>query len=80
MIKYDQRGYRFRERFLLLTDMAMYLFNGKTYKQNIRLPLGNTDFWITSDRHGIVIIRNSLELKKAKMTSSWSAGIIECCI
>lgn len=81
VIKYDRRGYKPRERFFLLTDKAVYLLDGKTYKQKHRLPLDKVDFCITSERDGIMLIRIPLELKKDKGDLILDVpDIIECCI
>ncbi|XP_058826793.1 unconventional myosin IC [Topomyia yanbarensis] len=81
VIKYDRHGYKPRERFFLLTDQAVYLLDGKTYKQKHRLPLDKIDFCITSERDGIMLIRIPLELKKDKGDLILDVpDIIECCI
>ncbi|XP_049544583.1 unconventional myosin IC isoform X1 [Anopheles darlingi] len=81
VIKYDRRGYKPRERFFLLTDRAVYLLDGKTYKQKHRLPLDKIDFCITNERDGIMLIRIPLELKKDKGDLILDIpDVIECCI
>ncbi|XP_055536094.1 unconventional myosin IC isoform X1 [Wyeomyia smithii] len=81
VIKYDRHGYKPRERFFLLSDKAVYLLDGKTYKQKHRLPLDKIDFCITSERDGIMLIRIPLELKKDKGDLILDVpDIIECCI
>lgn len=81
VIKYDRHGYKARERFFLLTNKAVYLLDGKTYKQKHRLPLDKVDFCITSERDGIMLIRIPLELKKDKGDLILDIpDIIECCI
>ncbi|XP_058458353.1 unconventional myosin IC [Malaya genurostris] len=81
VIKYDRHGYKPRERFFLLSDQAVYLLDGKTYKQKHRLPLDKIDFCITSERDGVMLIRIPLELKKDKGDLILDVpDIIECCI
>lgn len=81
VIKYDRRGYKPRDRFFLLTDKAVYLLDGKTYKQKHRLPLDKVDFCITSERDGVMLLRIPLELKKDKGDLILDVpDIIECCI
>uniref|UniRef100_A0A182NPP3 Myosin motor domain-containing protein n=1 Tax=Anopheles dirus TaxID=7168 RepID=A0A182NPP3_9DIPT len=81
VVKYDRRGYKPRERFFLLSSKAVYLLDGKTYKQKHRLPLDKIDFCITNERDGIMLIRIPLELKKDKGDLILDIpDIIECCI
>lgn len=66
VIKYDRHGYKPRERFLLLSDSAVYLVDGKSCKQKHRLPLDKIDFCVTSLRDNILLIRIPVELKNDK--------------
>lgn len=81
VIKYDRHGYKARERFFLLSDCAMYLLDGKTYKQKHRLPLDKIDFCITSLRDNIMLVRIPIELKSDKGDLILEIPeLIECCI
>uniref|UniRef100_A0A1A9ZS32 Myosin motor domain-containing protein n=1 Tax=Glossina pallidipes TaxID=7398 RepID=A0A1A9ZS32_GLOPL len=65
-IKYDRHGYKSRDRFILLTNNAIYILDGKTYKQKHRLPLEKIDFLLTNHSDDLMVIRIPLELKKDK--------------
>uniref|UniRef100_A0A1A9WLI6 Myosin motor domain-containing protein n=1 Tax=Glossina brevipalpis TaxID=37001 RepID=A0A1A9WLI6_9MUSC len=65
-IKYDRHGYKSRDRFILLTNKAIYMLDGKTYKQKHRLPLEKIDFLLTNHSDDLMVIRIPLELKKDK--------------
>lgn len=81
VIKYDRHGYKARERFFLLSDCALYLLDGKTYKQKHRLPLDKIDFCVTSLRDNIMLVRIPIELKNDKGDLILEIPeIIECCI
>lgn len=81
VIKYDRHGYKARERFLLLSDSALYVLDGKTYKQKHRLPLSKIDFCVTSLRDNIMLVRIPIELKNDKGDLILEIPeIIECCI
>lgn len=81
VIKYDRHGYKARERFFLLSDCALYLLDGKTYKQKHRLPLDKIDFCVTSLRDNIMLVRIPIELKRDKGDLILEIPeIIECCI
>jgi len=79
--KYDRRGYKARDRFFLLTDRALYLLDGKTYKQKHRLPLDKIDFCVTNVRDSLMLVRIPMELKKDKGDLILEVPhIIECCV
>lgn len=81
VVKYDRHGYKPRERFFLLSDAAIYLLDGKTYKQKHRLPLDKIDFCITSLRDNMIIVRIPIELKNDKGDLILEVPhIIECCV
>uniref|UniRef100_A0A034W101 Myosin-IB n=2 Tax=Bactrocera dorsalis TaxID=27457 RepID=A0A034W101_BACDO len=64
--KYDRHGYKPRERFVLLSNKAFYVLDGKSYKQKHRLPLEKIDFVVTNHSDSLLVIRIPLELKKDK--------------
>lgn len=79
--KYDRRGYKPRDRFFLLSDRALYLLDGKTYKQKHRLPLDKIDFCVTNVRDSLMLVRIPMELKKDKGDLILEVPhIIECCV
>lgn len=79
--KYDRRGYKARDRFFLLSDRALYLLDGKTYKQKHRLPLDKIDFCVTNVRDSLMLVRIPMELKKDKGDLILEVPhIIECCV
>ncbi|XP_037024276.1 unconventional myosin IC isoform X1 [Bradysia coprophila] len=79
--KYDRRGYKPRDRFFLLSDRALYLLDGKTYKQKHRLPLDKIDFCVTNVRDNLMLVRIPIELKKDKGDLILEVPhIIECCV
>lgn len=81
VIKYDRHGYKPRERFLLLSDKAVYVLDAKTQKQKHRLPYDKIDFCITSARDHLMLVRIPAELKKDKGDLILEVPeIIECCI
>lgn len=81
VVKYDRHGYKPRERILLLSDAAMYLLDGKTFKQKHRLPLDKVDFCVTSLRDNMMLVRIPLELKNDKGDLILEIPhVIECCI
>lgn len=79
--KYDRHGYKPRDRFFLLSDKAVYILEGKTYKQKHRLPLDKIEFCITNENDSVMIIRIPAELKKDKGDLILEIPeIIECCV
>ncbi|XP_034658441.1 unconventional myosin IC isoform X1 [Drosophila subobscura] len=64
--KFDRHGYKSRERFILLSNKAVYVLDGKTYKQKHRLPLDKIDFTLTNHNDDLMVIRIPLDLKKDK--------------
>ncbi|XP_064540131.1 unconventional myosin IC isoform X1 [Drosophila montana] len=64
--KFDRHGYKSRERFILLSNKAVYVLDGKSYKQKHRLPLEKIDFTLTNHNDDLMVIRIPLELKKDK--------------
>ncbi|XP_005176766.1 unconventional myosin IC isoform X1 [Musca domestica] len=64
--KYDRHGYKPRERFIILSNKAIYVLDGKTYKQKHRLPLEKLDFDLTNHSDDLMVIRIPLDLKKDK--------------
>ncbi|XP_037936316.1 unconventional myosin IC isoform X2 [Teleopsis dalmanni] len=65
-VKYDRHGYKSRDRFVLLSTKALYVLDGKTYKQKHRLPLDKIDFVLTNHSDDLMVIRIPLDLKKDK--------------
>lgn len=81
VVKYDRHGYKPRERMFLLSDAALYLLDGKTFKQKHRLPLYKIDFCVTSLRDNIMLVRIPIELKNDKGDLILEVPhIIECCV
>lgn len=79
--KYDRRGYKPRDRFFLLSDRALYLLDGKTYKQKHRLPLDKIDFCVTNVTDNLMLVRIPMELKKDKGDLILEVPhLIECCV
>lgn len=79
-VKYDRHGYKPRERFILISNVAIYVLDGKSYKQKHRLPLEKLDFCVTNHGDGLLLIRIPLELKKDKGDLILEIPkIIECC-
>ncbi|XP_011189491.1 unconventional myosin IC isoform X2 [Zeugodacus cucurbitae] len=64
--KFDRHGYKPRERYVLLSNKAFYVLDGKSYKQKHRLPLEKIDFVVTNHSDSLLVIRIPLELKKDK--------------
>ncbi|XP_017477184.1 PREDICTED: myosin-IB isoform X2 [Rhagoletis zephyria] len=64
--KFDRHGYKPRERFVVLSNKALYVLDGKSYKQKHRLPLEKIDFVTTNHSDSLLVIRIPLELKKDK--------------
>lgn len=81
VVKYDRHGYKPRERFFLLSDKALYLLDGKTYRQKHRLPLDKIDFCVLSERDNLMLVRIPVELKKDKGDLILEIPeVIECCV
>ncbi|XP_055706186.1 unconventional myosin IC isoform X1 [Phlebotomus papatasi] len=81
VIKYDRRGYKPRDRIVLLSEKALYVLDGKSYKQKHRLPLDKIDFCVSNEADNVLIVRIPLEMKKDKGDLIVTVPeIIECCI
>jgi myosin I len=66
-MKYDRRGYKPRERILIIGDKSLFLLDAKTYKQKHRILLTKIPkVVVTKERDGLLLIRIPLELKKDK--------------
>jgi len=66
-MKYDRRGYKPRERVLIIGDKSLFLLDAKTYKQKHRIPLAKIPkIVLTRERDGLMLIRIPPELKKDK--------------
>ncbi|XP_055902162.1 unconventional myosin IC isoform X1 [Eupeodes corollae] len=79
-VKYDRHGYKPRDRFILLSNKAIYLLDAKTYKQKHRLPLDKIDFVLTNHSDHLMLVRIPLDLKKDKGDLILEIpAIIECC-
>lgn len=79
-VKFDRHGYKPRDRFVLLSNKAMYLLDAKTYKQKHRLPLDKIDFVLTNHGDQLMLVRIPLDLKKDKGDLILEIpAIIECC-
>lgn len=66
-MKYDRRGYKPRERILIVGDKSLFLLDAKTYKQKHRVPLNKIpNVVLTKEGDGLMLIRIPLELKKDK--------------
>lgn len=80
-MKYDRRGYKQRERILLLSEKAVYILDAKTYKQKHRLPIEKLEFIVTSEMDSLFLIRIPSELKEDKGDLILEIPeLIECCI
>jgi len=80
-VKFDRHGYKPRERIALLSEKALYLLDGKTYKQKHRLPLDKIDFNVTNHTDNLLLVRIPVELKKDKGDLILEVpNVIEFCI
>lgn len=65
--KYDRRGYKPRERALLLTNKRLYILDGKDFKQKHNLPLDILqEVVVTSESDNLLLLRIPPEYKKDK--------------
>lgn len=81
VVKYDRHGYKPRERLFLLSSAALYLLDGRTYKQKHRLPLDKIDFCVLSERDSLMLVRIPVELKRDKGDLILEMPeVIECCV
>lgn len=81
VVKYDRRGYKPRDRIVLLSEKALYVLDGKSYKQKHRLPLDKIDFCVSNEADNVLIVRIPPEMKKDKGDLIVTVPeIIECCI
>lgn len=68
MIKYDRRGYKPRERALLLTKKCLYILDGKTFKLKHELPLDILqEIVVTSESDNLLVLRIPPEYKAHKV-------------
>jgi myosin-1 len=67
VIKYDRRGYKPRERALLLTKKCLYVLDGKTFKLKHELPLDILqEIVVTSESDNLLVLRIPPEYKAHK--------------
>lgn len=80
-MKFDRHGYKPRERLFLLSNVAVYVLDAKTYRQKHRLPLDKIDFCVLGERDGLMVVRIPLELKRDKGDLILEMPeVIECCV
>lgn len=64
-MKYDRRGYKPRERTMVVTNKFLYLLEvTKSVKQKHCLPLESLNFIVTSETDNVVMIRIPEDLLK----------------
>ncbi|KAG5682114.1 hypothetical protein PVAND_011493 [Polypedilum vanderplanki] len=80
-MKYDRRGYKPRERILIIGDKSLFLIDAKTYKQKHRISLNKIpNIVLTKEGDNLLLVRIPLELKKDKGDLILDVPyIIECC-
>ncbi|XP_026275378.2 unconventional myosin IC isoform X2 [Frankliniella occidentalis] len=65
--KYDRHGYKPRDRALLVTDDALYLLEGRTFKLKHRLAFDSLqEISVTAEGDSILLLRIPADLKKDK--------------
>ncbi|KAK3921911.1 Unconventional myosin IC [Frankliniella fusca] len=65
--KYDRHGYKPRDRALLVTDDALYLLEGRTFKLKHRLAFDSLqELSVTAEGDSILVLRIPADLKKDK--------------
>lgn len=65
VVKYDRNGYKQRERFMLVTDAALYILEAqKSIKLKHRLPFDKIKLIVTAQYDKVLIIRIADELLK----------------
>lgn len=65
--KYDRHGYKARERALLVTDDALYLLEGRTFKLKHRLAFDTLqELNVTAESDSFLLLRIPADLKKDK--------------
>jgi myosin-1 len=66
-MKYDRRGYKPRERILIIGDKSFFLIDAKTYKQKHRISLNKIPNVVMSkESDNLLIVKIPLEMKKDK--------------
>jgi len=65
VMKYDRRGYKPRERIMVITNKAFYLLEAtKSVKQKHRLPIEMVSFVVTSSNDNVLMVRIPEDLLK----------------
>ena len=77
MTKYDRHGYKPRERVLVLSKTALYLYDAKDMKLKLQLPLSALPgLTVTNMGDGLLIVRIPPEMKKLKVfTYTWNIPV-----
>jgi myosin-1 len=80
-MKYDRRGYKPRERILIIGDKSLFLIDAKTYKQKHRISLNKIpNIVLTKESDNVLLVRIPVEMKKDKGDLILDVPhIIECC-
>lgn len=66
-MKYDRRGYKPRERILIIGNKTLVLIDAKTYKQKHRIALNKIpNVVLTKEADNLMLVRIPLEMKKDK--------------
>lgn len=69
MTKYDRHGYKPRERVLVVTDDALYLLEGRTFKLKHRLAFQSLqEVAVTAESDTFLLLRIPTDLKKDKVS------------
>lgn len=75
MTKFDRDGYERRERFLVLTNAAVYLLDAKDCKIKHRLTFGDlAGITVTSGKDNLLLVR----LAEASIKTNKGDLILEC--
>lgn len=81
-MKYDRRGYKPRERILLIGSNNLYLLDPKTIKLKHKITISKIPkVVVTKESDNLMLIRIPLELKKDKGDLILDLPhVIECCM
>lgn len=81
-MKYDRRGYKPRDRVLIIGEKNLILLDAKTYKVKHKIPLNKIpNIVVTKEGDNLMLIRIPAELKKDKGDLILDIPhVIECCI
>jgi len=81
-MKYDRRGYKPRDRVLIIGEKNLILLDAKTYKVKHKIPFNKIpNIVVTKEGDNLMLIRIPSELKKDKGDLILDIPqVIECCI